>query len=84
MTSAVVGNMIVDLWECVREHIPEKKREDVAAAMIEVLLDHNFVEDVKDLEDAKGTDIDLDDAIDLVVEEHGEPIVEEDLEAYDE
>ena len=83
MTNAVVGNMLVDLWEAVREHIPEKKREDVAAAMIEVLLDHDFIEDIKELEDAIGTDIDLDDAIRLITEEHAEPKIEEELE-YDE
>lgn len=84
MTNAVVGNMLVDLWETVREHIPEKKREDVAAAMIEVLLDHDFIEDVKELEEAMGTDIDLDAAIVLITEEHGNPVEEEDLENYDE
>ena len=84
MSNAVVGNMLVDLWETVREHIPEKKREDVAAAMIEVLLNHNFIEDVKDLEEAKGTDIDLDDAIDLISEENSNPIDIEELDSYDE
>jgi len=71
MSNAVVGNMLVDLWESVREQIPEKKREDIAAAMIEVLLDHNFIEEVEDLKEARGTDGDLDSAIDLILEDHG-------------
>ena len=83
MTNAVVGNMLVDLWETVREHIPEKKREDVAAAMIEVLLDHDFIENVEELEEALGTDIDLDAAITTIIEEHEEPVAEEEQE-YDE
>jgi hypothetical protein len=84
MSGAVVGNMLVDLWESVREHIPEKKREDVAATMIEVLLNHDFIENVKELEEAMGTDIDLDAAIVLITEEHGNPMEVEDLDEYDE
>ena len=34
-------------------------------------MSNKFIEDVKELEEARGTDIDLDDAIDLVIEEHG-------------
>lgn len=80
MSNAVVGNMLVDLWETVREHIDKKKREDVAAAMIEVLLNHDFIEEVKELEEALGTDPDLDEAIALVTSEQADPSTDEDVD----
>jgi hypothetical protein len=80
MSSNLIANMVVDLWESVREQIPEKKREDIAAAMLEVLLDHHVIEDIKDLEEARGSDTYLDGAIDLLLEEHG---VGEEIEESD-
>lgn len=81
-SSDLVGNMLVDLWESVRGHIKDKEREEAVCAMIEVLLDHNFIEDVAEIESASGTDIDLDAAIVTMLEEYGDPEVPE-LEEFD-
>lgn len=83
MSSNLTANMIVDLWESVRDQIPEKKREDIAAAMLEVLLDHHIIEQVKDIEDAKGSDTYLDEAIDLIFEEHVATDDSEETEDYE-
>lgn len=84
MSSNLISNMVVDLWESVRDQIPEKKREDIAAAMLEVLLDHHIIEEVKDIEEAKGSDTYLDGAIDLIIEEHSVEEETEEDEDYDE
>jgi hypothetical protein len=84
MSSNLTANMVVDLWESVREQVPEKKREDIAAAMLEVLLDHHIIEDIKDLEEARGSDTYLDGAIDLLLEEHEDGTDESTEEEYEE
>ena len=73
-------NLVVSIWEVVREHIPEKKREDVATHLLEVLMKYDVVEDVKDLGDATGVDDYLDAAITILVEEHDEQEYNEDEE----
>ncbi len=65
-------NLIVSLWESIKDNIPDKKRDDVATHILEVLLRYDVVEDVKDLEDALGADEHLDVAIGILVEEHDE------------
>lgn len=75
-----IGDVIISLWDSVKDQIPEKKHEDISTAMIESLIRTNVVEDIKDLETAIGVDPTLDCAIKLILEEQSEPEYEEDYE----
>lgn len=59
-------DLIADLWHVVVEHIPEKHRQDVASDFINTLLDHGIKESV--LEELRGVDPHLDEAIDYSID----------------
>ena len=67
-----VCNVLTTVWDCVKEHIPEKKQEDVGASIIEALMKADVIEDVKELELAIGVDHALDESIKLILEEYAD------------
>ena len=67
-------DLIADLWSVVIEHIPEKKRADVATDFVNTLIDYGIKEST--LDGLLGVDAYLDNAIDYVVD--GEELAEED------
>jgi hypothetical protein len=71
-------DLIADLWTLVVEHIPEKKRQDVAADFINTLLDYGVKESV--LTSLMGVDPYLDQAVEYSTdgEEYSEEEAEED------
>ena len=60
-------DVIADIWNVAVEHIPEVKRNDVAAEFVNTLLDHGISEVT--LEALKGIDGYLDEAIDYAIDE---------------
>ena len=72
-------DLIADIWTLVIEHIPEKKRQDVAADFVNTLLDYGIKESV--LQSLQGVDGYLDDAINYAID--GEDIDDEDPEYYE-
>jgi len=67
-------DLIADLWSVVVEHIPEKKRADVATDFVNTLMDYGIKEST--LDGLLGVDTYLDNAIDYVID--GGAIAEED------
>jgi len=59
--------VIADIWNVVIEHIPEAKRNDVAAEYVNTLLDHGISE--LTLEALKGIDGHLDEAVIYAIDE---------------
>jgi hypothetical protein len=72
-------DLIADLWSVVVEHIPEKKRADVATDFVNTLMDYGIKEST--LDGLLGVDTYLDNAIDYVID--GEAIAEEEDDDYD-
>jgi hypothetical protein len=72
-------DLIADLWMVAVEHIPEKKRADVATDFVNTLMDYGIKESV--LDSLLGVDPYLNNAIDYVID--GEAIAEEEDEDYD-
>jgi hypothetical protein len=72
-------DLLADLWSVVVEHIPEKKRADVAADFVNTLMDYGIKEATLDA--LLGVDTYLDNAIDYVVD--GKAIDEDEDEDYD-
>jgi hypothetical protein len=60
--------LIFEIWDTFRDHIPEKGRETAADQFVEFLLGKDV--DVETLEGLLGYDPSLDAAIELVLEEH--------------
>ena len=67
-----IGNVVTSIWDAVKDHIPEKKQEDVAATILEALKKTDVVEDVNEFDLATGVDQRLDAAIKMVIEEYSE------------
>jgi len=72
-------DLIADLWSVVVEHLPEKKRADVATDFVNTLMDYGIKEST--LDGLLGVDTYLDNAIDYVID--GEAIAEEEDDDYD-
>lgn len=70
--SVDLATLISALWDNIKEFIPEKKKEDVAAGIIESLIKSDLVDEIKMLEEAYGVDPALDEAIAQALEEHAE------------
>jgi len=68
--------LIIEVWEIFRDHVPEKTRSAEAEQFIDFLVDKDT--DTNVLEGLKGYDPHLDDAIDLVI--GGEEEEDEDFE----
>ena len=81
-----ISSLITSLWDSVKEHIPEKKQEDIAACMIEALIRNDVIENVNELDVVIGADPTLDGAIALIIEEQSETgdIGEQFADEYDE
>lgn len=58
------SEVIAELWNCVRDYVPANRRNELITAMLEVFLDNEI--DINDLDDIKGVDDDLDEAIEEV------------------
>jgi hypothetical protein len=72
-------DLLADLWSVVVEHIPEKKRADVATDFVNTLMDYGIKEATLDA--LLGVDTYLDNAIDYVVD--GKAVEEEEEEDDD-
>jgi hypothetical protein len=68
--------LIIEVWEIFRDHVPEKTRAAAAEQFIDFLVDKDTDTDV--LEGLKGYDPHLDDAIDLVLGDEEESDEDED------
>lgn len=62
-------DLIADLWNVSSEHVPEKKKDDVASDFVNVLLDYDIKEST--LKALKGIDSYLDNAIDYAIDDDG-------------
>lgn len=70
--------LIFDIWDTFREHIPEKNRDAAAGQFVDFLLDQDV--DVETLEGLLGYDPHLDESIQSVLDEHSDDESEEDQE----
>lgn len=61
-------SLIIEIWDTFKEYIPEKNKEIAANQFVDFLVGKDV--DVDTLESLKGFDSHLDEAIDLVLEEH--------------
>jgi hypothetical protein len=63
--------MIIDLWELMKDYVPEKKRKDFLFEMFKVLEDYDiFVADLKDLKgEDRWIDMALEDYVDADLED---------------
>jgi hypothetical protein len=59
--------MILDVWQVFKEHVPSNHQEDAAIDFLHAMARYET-----DLEDLRGEDDDLDNALDLIEEEGGE------------
>lgn len=73
---------IFDIWETFKDYIPEKSRDTAASQYVEFLLGQDIDEDT--LENLKGYDDHLDQAIDLVLEENNSEDEFQEEENWDE
>lgn len=68
-----------EIWEYFKDHVSDKKKEDVALGMIELFQAHDLIDDVKNLEEIYGVDNHLDSAINTLIELDDE----EEIDDYD-
>jgi hypothetical protein len=61
-------SLIIEIWDTFRQYIPEKNKETAANQFVDFLVGKDV--DIGTLEALQGFDVYLDDAINLVVEEH--------------
>lgn len=62
--------LIIEIWDTFRDYIPEKSRETAANQFVDFLVGKDV--EISTLEGLLGYDPALDDAIELVLEEHRE------------
>ena len=63
-------DLLVDLWNLMSDHIPEKEKADVSQEFVTTLLDYNIVEST--LKGMVGVDTYLDTAIEYALDEDDE------------
>lgn len=61
-------SLIIEVWDTFKEYIPEKNKENAANQFVDYLVGKDV--EIATLESLKGFDSFLDEAIDLVLEEH--------------
>jgi hypothetical protein len=71
--------LIIEIWDTFREHISEKSRETAANQFVDFLIGKDV--DSSTLEGLLGYDPHLDDAIEIVLDEHREE--DEDIDDLD-
>ena len=71
--------LIFEIWDTFRDHIPEKGRGTAADQFVDFLVGKDV--DIETLEGLLGYDPHLDNAIELVLSEHKD--IEEEYEDYD-
>lgn len=62
--------LIIEIWDTFKDYIPEKSREVAADQFVEFLLGKDV--DIETFEGLMGYDPHLDDAVQLVLDEHQE------------
>ncbi len=73
------AELVIEIWETVRDHIPAPKRSDLAKELLYIFADYGFT--ASDLTDIVDEDPDLTDAY----EEVFEPMeIEDEEDRYDE
>lgn len=70
------SELVVELWEKIKEYIPQNKRDDAALTMVETFLEHVSV----DYNEVAGADAHLEHAIEVIAGEEDD----EDPSAIDE
>lgn len=73
--------LIIDVWETFKDHISEKNKESAATQYVDFLISEDV--EVEVLEGLLGYDPHLDNAIELVLEEHKEEESEYEEDAED-
>ena len=74
-------SLIIEIWDTFKEYIPEKNKETAANQFVDFLVGKDV--DIETFESLQGFDTHLDEAINLVLEEHKSLDSEED-EGYEE
>lgn len=72
--------LIFEIWDTFRDHIPEKGRSIAAEQFVDFLLDRDV--DLETLEGLLGYDPHLDEAVQVVLDENKEEEEEEDYDDY--
>lgn len=58
---------VAELWDSIKDYTPANKREEMAVAMLQTLVDNEV--EIEDLEDLRDVDHDLDSALEQVFED---------------
>jgi hypothetical protein len=74
-------SLIIEIWDTFKQYIPEKNRETAANQFVDFLVGKDV--DIATFESLQGFDPHLDDAVNLILEEHKSLDGEED-EGYEE
>ena len=73
--------LIFEIWDTFRDHIPEKGRGIAAEQFVELLVNNDV--DLGTLEGLMGYDPQLDDAVQAILDDHKEEEEEEEKDEYD-